>query len=89
MTDDLLEMMPARLTLADAERMWLDAEREALARYDGPEWRHRFALWRGIDGGQSVLVLQVMGQMWADWSRWGLVPQSAVPSESDGRGEDE
>lgn len=30
-------------------------------------------LWRGVDGGQSVLVLQVMGEMWSAWQRWGLV----------------
>lgn len=30
-------------------------------------------IWRGIDGGQSVVVQQVMGQMWGTWQRWGDV----------------
>lgn len=28
-------------------------------------------IWRGVDGGQSVVVLQVMGEMWSSWRRWG------------------
>lgn len=28
-------------------------------------------LWRGTAGGQSVVVQQVMGQMWSAWQRWG------------------
>lgn len=33
----------------------------------------RRKLWRGMDGGQSVIVLQWMGGMWAQWGDWGLV----------------
>lgn len=30
-------------------------------------------LWRGVNGGQSVVALQVMGEMWSAWQRWGDV----------------
>jgi hypothetical protein len=58
MTPDELELVPARLRLVDLQPE--PARRRSSRR-----------IWRGIDGGQSVLVLQVMGQMWARWDDWG------------------
>jgi hypothetical protein len=58
MTPDELDLMPARVRLVDLQ--------------PEPAWRKSSRrIWRGIDGGQSVLVLQVMGQMWARWDAWG------------------
>lgn len=57
---DDLELLPSRLSLADLLPASLPAR-----------GRSRRRIWRGVDGGQSVLVLQVMGQLWARWNRWG------------------
>lgn len=46
-------------------------------------------LWRGVSGGQSVLVLQVMGQIHEQQREWGLVPSVGVPSDVDGPGDSE
>lgn len=56
---DALELLPSRLSLAD------------LLPASPPARQRSRKLWRGVDGGQSVLVLQVMGQLWARWDRWG------------------
>ena len=64
MTPDELELVPARLRLVDLQ--------PEPARRSSPR-----RIWRGVDGGQSVLVLQVMGQMWARWDDWGELRNQA------------
>lgn len=55
-------------------------------RHGGRGWKHAIParardakpvpkrrLWRGVSGGQSVIVLQWMGAMWSQWESWGDV----------------
>lgn len=73
MTPEELELAPARLTLGDLSPQfvenfarWYDRASERF------ESRRRRRIWRR-DNSQSVLMLSVMGAMWSDWQRWGLV----------------
>jgi len=71
MTPDELDMLPARLSLADLER-YIPID-PPVATFRG--LRRSRSIWRGVDGGQSVLMLQVMGQMWSRWDDWGDLPE--------------
>jgi hypothetical protein len=70
-----LELEPSRVRLEDFTGFDLILERMRR----GQKPRRRRPLWRG-QHQQSVLMLQLLGQMWGDWSRCGLVPDTAAVS---------